>query len=195
MANGEGDDVEGVGDGRQKHVTVVTRSGERREHGDVFLRHATDAWLVSAEQAFPPAATERYPKAELRKVEVTQHHAACFITTATAGSGATLDALRGFRDDALASNPVGRGLVGLYYAVSPPVAATLERHPRSRTALAVRRLVERCAELARARADATGALRRLVLTVALTFLYAVGLLAAVAGHACIRCRELAARRP
>lgn len=194
MTNGEGDDVEGVGDGRQKHVTVVTRSGERHERGDVYLRHATDAWLVSSEPEFPPAATERYLKAELRKVEVTQHHAACFITTATAGSGATLDALRGFRDDALDSNLAGRGLVGLYYAVSPPVAATLERHPRSRTARAVGRLVERCADLARARADAESAPRRVTLTAALTLLYALGLLVATVGHACIRCRELSGDR-
>lgn len=186
-----GDEREGVGDGREKHVTVVTRDGERRERGDVYLRHATDAWLVSPEPDFPPAATDRYPKADLRKVEVTQHHAACFITTATVGTGTTLDALRGFRDDALRSNPAGRGLVGLYYAVSPPVAETLARHPESRTAGAVRRLVRRCGALADARADADAAPRRLALTAALTLLYAVGLLVALAGHVGISYLELA----
>lgn len=185
------DGIEGVGDGREKHVTLVTRGGERHEQGDVYVRHATDAWLVSPERDFPPGVTDRFPKADLRKVEVTQHHAACFITTATVGSGTTLDSLRGFRDDALASNPAGRGLVGLYYAVSPPVAQTLERHPESRTAGTVRRLVRVCGDLADARAEADGAARRFALTTALTMLYAVGLVAAVAGHLGINCLELA----
>lgn len=185
---GDAGDVEGVGDQREKHVTVVTRTGERFEHGDVFLRHATDAFLVSPDPTFPSSETDRYPKADLVRVEITQHHAACFITTATAGEGPTLDALRGFRDDALASNPAGRGLVGLYYAVSPPIAATLARYPESATARTVRWLVDRCGTLARTRADAAGP-RRLALTGLLTLLYALGLLVALLGHLGIRTRE------
>jgi hypothetical protein len=182
------DEVEGVGDGREKHVTVVTRSGDRREHGDVYLRHADDAFLVSPTLEFSPEETTRYPKADLLRVEITQHHSACFITTATAGEGTTLDALRGFRDDAMARTPVGRALVGLYYAVSPPVARTLERHPDSRTGRTVRRLVERCGPLARRREDADPP-ARFALSVVLTLLYALGLALAVVGHAGIRAGE------
>lgn len=187
-ADGE-ETPEGVGDQREKHVTVVTASNARIEHGDVFLRHATDAFLVSPEAEFPPDETERYAKSEIRSVEITQHHSACFITTATAGEGPTLDSLRGFRDDALARTPVGRGLVAVYYAVSPPVADTLARHPESRTARAVRWLVERCGSLARRRADTDAAATRLGLSALLTLSYAVGLLLAVTGHAAILLRE------
>lgn len=183
------DDIEGVGDGREKHVTVVTRSDERFEHGDVYLRHATDAFLVSADETFSPAETERYPKADLRRVEITQHHSACFITTATAGEGETLDALRTFRDDALAATAAGRALVRFYEAVSPPIAATLARHPRSRTARAVRWLVERCGTLSRVRSGSASPAVRFVLSVALTLSYVVGMVVALVGHAVIRARE------
>ena len=183
---------EGVGDGREKHVAVVTRSGTRNEHGDIYLRHADDAFIVSPTPEFPPDETTRYPKADLLRVEITQHHSACFITTATAGEGPTLEALRGFRDDALARTPVGRALVSLYYRVSPPVARTLERHPDSRTAEGVRRLVGRCGALARRREEASPMVR-VALSAALTLLYATGLVLAVAGHAGIRARERAGR--
>ncbi|MEF8791497.1 MAG: CFI-box-CTERM domain-containing protein [Haloarculaceae archaeon] len=187
---GEAEDggPEGVGDAREKHVTVFTRSDERHEHGDVYLRHADDAFLVSPTLEFPLAETTRYPKADLLRVEVTQHHSACFVTTAAAGEGPTLDALRGFRDDAMVRTPAGRALVGLYYAASPPVADTVERHPDSRTARAVRWLVERCGALARRREDA-GPAGRLALSLVLTALYAVGLGIAAGGHGCIRLRE------
>lgn len=186
----DGTETEGVGDGREKHVTVLTRAGERHEHGDVYLRHADEAFLVSPTLEFRPDETTRYPKADLRRVEITQHHSACFITTATAGEGATLDALRAFRDDAMTRTPAGRALVGCYYAVSPPVARTLDRHPDSRTAQGVRRLVERCGTLARSREEA-GSLGRLARSLALTLLYALGLALAVAGHVGIRARERA----
>jgi hypothetical protein len=185
---GAGDEVEGVGDGREKHVAVVTRSGERAEHGDVYLRHADDAFLVSPTLEFRPEGTTRYPKADLLRVGITQHHSSCFVTTAAAGEGSALDALRGFRDDAMGRTPVGRALLGLYYAVSPPVADTLERHPDSSTARAVRRLVERCGTLARHR-ETVDPPARTVLSVALTVLYGVGLVLAVVGHAGIRARE------
>jgi hypothetical protein len=188
------EDVEGVGDQREKHVTVVTTANERHEHGDVYLRHATEAFLVSPDPEFPPATTDRYAKADLRRVEITQHHSACFITTATAGDGETLAALRTFRDDALASNPAGRTLVWFYETVSPPVARTLERHPRSRTARAVRWLVERCGSLSRARTATGSPLVRLALTVVLTLLYGIGMLLAVAGHLGIRAGEWYSRR-
>ena len=187
------EDLPGVGDGRKKHVTVVTRDGRREEHGEVFLRHADGAFIVSPDHEFSESETSRYRKDDLRRVEVGQHHSACFITTATAGEGPTLDTLRGFRDDAMARTPPGRALVRLYYAVSPPVAATLERHPDSRTAGVVRWLVERCASLARRRGELDAAAARLAVSLVVTLAYAVGLGLAVAGHACIRAREGVAR--
>jgi subtilisin len=187
-------DVEGVGDSREKFIRVMDVDGETHEHGDVYVRHADDVFLVSPDPEFPPGDTTRYAKAASARVEIKQHHAACFITTAAAGEGATLDALRGFRDDALAATPVGRGLVRVYYAVSPPVADTLARHPESRTAGLVRGLVERCASIARRRAESDAPAARFGLSVALTCLYVVGLAAAVAGHAWIRAREVAASR-
>lgn len=189
-AGSPGDGPVEIGDQREKHVNVVTRSGDRFEHGDVYFKHSAEAFVVSTESSFPEESTERYAKESLLRVEVTQHHAACFITTATAERPETLDALRGFRDDAMAPTPFGRALVGLYYAVSPPVARTLERHPGARTTLAVRWLVERCADLARRRDAAGSRAERLSTSVLLTLAYAVGLVVGVVGHGCIRTREV-----
>lgn len=196
VAGGSGtDEPLELGDRRRKHVSVTTADGDRVEHGDVYVRHAADGFTVSEEADFPEPATTRYEKSGLRRVEVTQHHSACFITTATAGEGPALEALRGFRDDAMARTPLGRLLVGAYYAVSPPVARTLARHPGSATARAVRWLVDRCATLARRREASRSRPARAAVSVALTLSYTVGLAVAVAGHAAIRARErLAGRR-
>jgi hypothetical protein len=54
----------------------------------------------------------------------------CFIATAAHGSNMSRDVelLRDFRDQRLQSSAVGRGLVQLYYRLSPPLAQALERH-------------------------------------------------------------------
>lgn len=178
-----------VGDGRRKHVTVVTAGGDRTDHGNVFLRHSVSEFAVSESPSFEEDETTRYEKADLARVEVTQHHSACFITTAAAGEGPTLDALRGFRDDALAPSPAGRAFLAAYDAVSPPVAATLARHPDARTTRGVRRLVEFCGELARYRTASDAAAVRTGLTLLLTALYAAGVAFAVAGACGLRLRE------
>lgn len=182
-------DFPGVGDGRKKHVTVLTSDGERTEHGDVYLRHTDDAFVVAPDHEFADEDISWYQKEDLVRLEVGQHHSACFITTATAGEGPTLDALRGFRDDAMARTPPGRALVRLYYAVSPPVAATLERHPDSQTARVVRWLVDRCARLARRRDELDGRVARFAVSLVVTLAYTLGLAFALLGHACIRLGE------
>ena len=191
-AGSSGDGPVEIGDQREKHVSVVTRDGDRFEHGDVYFKHSAEAFVVSTESSFPEESTERYAKESLLRIEVTQHHAACFITTATAERPETLDALRGFRDQAMARSLVGRGLVGLYYAVSPPVAQTLERHPGARTTRAVRWLVERCADLARRREASGSRVATLATSLLLTLSYAVGLAIGVLGHGCIRFGEAVA---
>ncbi|WP_254545019.1 CFI-box-CTERM domain-containing protein [Halomarina pelagica] len=189
MSDEDGSAADGfVGDGRRKHVTVDTAGGERHEHGDVYLRHSVDAFEVSPDFEFPAAETTRYEKADLAHVAVTQHHSACFVTTAAAGEGETLDALRSFRDGTMRRTPVGRALVGVYEAVSPPVAATLADHPDARTTRVVRWLVDRCATLVRVREARTTPLARDALAVALTLCYVVGVCVALAGHAAIRGR-------
>ncbi|MFC7154444.1 CFI-box-CTERM domain-containing protein [Halomarina halobia] len=182
-----------VGDGRKKHVTVDTADGERHEHGDVYLRHSADAFEVSTDFDFPEAETTRYAKADLAHVAVNQHHSACFVTTAAAGEGASLDALREFRDGTMCRTPVGRALVAVYGVVSPPVAATLADHPDARTARAVRWLIERCAALVRVRDARTSPLARGALATALTLAYVAGVCLALAGHVAIRGRERLSR--
>lgn len=179
-----------VGDNREKFVRVTLGSGESVEHGDVYFRYTREEFIVSPEESFPDEKTTWYDKGETARVEVLQHHAMCFITTAVAGDGPTLDALRDFRDDALGRTRAGRALVAVYYAVSPPVAATLERHPDSLTAGAVRRLVWLCARLARARRRRHSPAGRLGLSLLVTLLYVVGLLVAVGGHLAVRAREV-----
>lgn len=184
----------GVGDSREKHLVVVTESGERIDRGEVYVRHTESAYLVSPDVEFPAAETTRYRKENLDRVEISQHHSNCFITTAAAGEGPTLDSLRGFRAEVMRPTRSGRVLLWVYEAISPPVAATLDRHPRSTTTRLVRRLVDRCGALADCRRAATGAAERAALSVTLICLYVVGVAFAALGHGWLRGRELAGGR-
>jgi alpha-tubulin suppressor-like RCC1 family protein len=55
----------------------------------------------------------------------------CFIATAAYGTpmAEEIDILRRFRDEYLLTNPLGQGLVNIYYKVSPPVAEFITEHP------------------------------------------------------------------
>jgi sugar lactone lactonase YvrE len=55
----------------------------------------------------------------------------CFIATAVYGTpmAEEIQILREFRDEYMLTNPVGEALVGLYYAVSPPMADFITEHP------------------------------------------------------------------
>ncbi len=177
-----------VGDGREKHISVVTRAGERHDHGDVYLKQSAVAFFVSSDVSFSDAETTRYPKEDLTRVEMTQHHSACFITTATAGEGSTLDALREFRDNSLSQSAPGRALVSVYETVSPPIATTLARHPKAKTTRLVRWLVQRCGALARRRKRSSPPVCA-VFTAVLVALYVFGVVCAALGHSVIRLRE------
>jgi hypothetical protein len=183
----------GVGDGREKHVLVVTASGKEIDHDEVFLRHTETEYLVCADPDFPPGETTRYRKENIDRVKITQHHSNCFITTAAAGEGPTLDSLRGFRADVMAPTRSGRTLLRVYEALSPPIAATLDRHPEAAVTRLVRRLVDRCGALADRRRDATSDAERATLSVGLIALYVVGVALAAAGHGWLRVRELIGR--
>jgi len=56
---------------------------------------------------------------------------ACFIATAAYGTPMAneIQILRDFRDQYLLANPLGQGLVDVYYRVSPPIAGFLIEHP------------------------------------------------------------------
>jgi hypothetical protein len=113
----------------------------------------------------------------------------CFITTATADDTETLDSLRRFRDESMATTPVGRGLVGLYYRVSPPIARTLDRHPDSTEAGLTRRIVDACGSLSDRQAATDSVLGSAAIGVLLTVFYVVGLLVGAGSHASLRTRE------
>ena len=113
----------------------------------------------------------------------------CYITTATAGEGETLDSLRRFRDESMSATPVGRGLVDLYYRISPPIAQTLERHPESLTSRTTRTIVDACASLSDAQERTDSRAKSASLGVALTALYVVGITVGASGHAGISLRE------
>ncbi|WP_049936508.1 CFI-box-CTERM domain-containing protein [Haloplanus natans] len=179
----------GVGDGREKHLHVVTESGKEIDHEEVYLRHTETEYLVSPDVDFPPAETTRYRKENIDRVKVTQHHSNCFITTATAGEGPTLDSLRGFRADVMAPSRTGRALLRIYEATSPPIAATLARHPESTATRLVRGLVDRCGGLADRRRAASGDGERAALSLALITLYVVGVCLGVLAHGWLRTRE------
>jgi len=195
----DGDDADrplsetGVGDGREKHLQVVTRSGKEIGHDEVFVRHSETEYLVCADPHFPPAETTRYRKENVGQVKITQHHSNCFITTAAAGEGPTLDSLRGFRADVMRPSRSGRALLRVYEAISPPIAATLDRHPDATVTRLVRRLVDRCGVLADRRRNAAADTERAVLSLALIGLYVAGVALAALGHGWLRGRELTGR--
>jgi subtilisin len=114
----------------------------------------------------------------------------CFITTATANDTETLPSLRRFRDDSMNATPLGRGLVGLYYRISPPIARTLDRHPGSPEAGAVRSLVTSCAGLSSRQAETDSRGRSVATGAMLVLLYLIGLLVGAVGHASLRIREM-----
>ncbi|MDY6817806.1 MAG: CFI-box-CTERM domain-containing protein [Halobacteriales archaeon] len=178
-----------VGDFREKHVRIVTDDGEEIDHSSVYFKHSATEFIVSQDPDFPPEDTERYSKDEVATAEITQHHSACFITTATTGSGSTLERLRIFRDEALSASPIGRGCIALYYAVSPPIAATLDRYPQSVPTRVVRWLVHRCGDLAARRGETRSSLRRAGFSTILVGLYMIGIVLAGVGHLGLRCRE------
>jgi hypothetical protein len=178
-----------VGDGRKKHVTIVKPTGERTDHGDVFVKHTSKVFLVSSEADFPDDETTRFQKSDLLRAEISQHHAACFITTAAGSDEATLRSLRRFRDGSMVRTPLGRLLIWIYERASPPIARTLTRYPTGRTTRLVRWLIERCAGLARRHRRTTG-LRSIALAVLLTGLYVWGMVIAAIGTIAIRLRDL-----
>jgi hypothetical protein len=181
----------GVGDGREKHVAVVTAGGKEIDHDEVFLRHTETEYLVCSDPDFPRSETTRHRKENIDRVKITQHHSNCFITTAAAGEGPTLDSLRGFRADVMRPTRSGRALLRVYEAISPPIAATLDRHPESRTTRLVRHLVDHCGALAERRRTAVADAERAALSVALIGLYVVGVAIAALGHGWLRANELA----
>jgi len=181
----------GVGDGREKHLRVVTQSGKEIDHDEAYVRHTETEYLVSPNPDFPSAETTRYRKADLRRAEISQHHSNCFITTAAAGEGPTLDSLRGFRADVMAPTATGRALLRTYETISPPIAATLDRHPDAVSTGVARWLVDRCGSLADRRRATGSRSARAVLSVLLIALYVVGVGLAALAHGWLRASELA----
>ncbi len=55
----------------------------------------------------------------------------CFIATAAYGSymDGHVNVLRQFRDSYMTTNPTGRGLVSIYYSLSPPLAQLIDDNP------------------------------------------------------------------
>jgi len=125
--------------------------------------------------------------------ETDEEFSFCFITTATANNTETLSSLRRFRDDSMKATPVGRGLVGLYYRISPPIARTLDRHPDSVEAGLTRRVVETSASLSDSKHETDSRIASAALGVLLTMLYLVGLVVGAVGHASLRTRETLGR--
>jgi len=71
-----------------------------------------------------------------RKVEKTRSlktksSGGCFIATAAYSTSThpDLDTFRNFRDQKLLTNPVGQGLVSLYYKIGPSIAKYLKKQP------------------------------------------------------------------
>lgn len=88
--------------------------------------------LVEHGAEIPPQAKQQ---AKQQPGQQTAGGSGCFIATACYGSAAhpQVLALRAFRDDVLEHNVVGRLAIGLYYRLSPSVAAWIARSERRRS--------------------------------------------------------------
>ncbi len=64
-------------------------------------------------------------------IESTGDDGWCFIATAAYGSymDSHVNVLRQFRDSYMMTNPIGRGLVSVYYSLSPPLAQFIDDNP------------------------------------------------------------------
>jgi hypothetical protein len=188
-------ELPGVSDSQEKNITIFDKSGDWIEHTQVYLCHSNDSFYVSEDKTFPEDDRIQYDKSDIERIKVDQHHPTfCFITTATAGQGPTLESLRGFRDEALEPSLLGRGLVRFYYAVSPPIAETISRHRDSRTTSAVRRFVDMAASLADRRSEAERDTSKSLLSATVTAIYFLGMIVALGGHSIIRGREMVTNR-
>ncbi len=85
---------------------------------------ATVLWM----QAMPPDGTRDVMLTQLAPAEIPKSN--CLVLTAVAGSPYMQDvgSLRRFRDRYLKTHALGRGLVRIYYDLSPTIAAELRRH-------------------------------------------------------------------
>jgi hypothetical protein len=84
-------------------------------------------------------------------VSISSSSSSCFIATAAYSTSAhpDIDTFRNFRDKKLLTNPVGQGLVSLYYKISPSIANYVKRQPVIKSFL--RQQLERLAEWMRSR--------------------------------------------
>lgn len=176
-----------VGDNREKFVRITLATGDEIEHSGVYYRYTAEEFIVAPTMEFED--TTRYHKDETARVEILQHHSRCFITTATATRPQVTNQLERFRDNVLATTRVGRGLVRLYYGISPPIARTLTHAPHSTTAKLVRWLIERCSGLLNRR-DRTGSYFKSSYTILVVLLYLLGLVVAATGTLTIRVHSL-----
>lgn len=176
-----------VGDNRKKFVRVTFANGDQVEHGDIYLRYTDQEFILADSMDFADDETTRYRKGEVVHVEVQQHHPKCFITTAVADA-ATLNTLRGFRNDVMATSTIGQPLLRIYDLLSPRIAQKLARNPNSRTARAVRWFVNLSAAVEQERHRRPYLSR--ALKVAITVLYLVGLIVAISGSLAITIRNI-----
>jgi hypothetical protein len=178
-----------LGDGRQKHITILTNDEERISHENSYLRHSSKEFIISSDESFPSTETTEYSKPEIARIEIDQHHSRCFITTAVANEETTLQRLRDFRDNALATSFFGRLLILVYETVSPPIARTLNQYPDARTTEVVRKLVLQCGQIANRRNTSPSAFGRFGYSAILTLLYILGVAIASLGHLIIHYRH------
>lgn len=169
-----------IGDRREKFVRITLGPGEEIEHSDVFFFISAGEFVISSDESHTD--TIHYDITEVSRVEVIQHHTACFITTAVAGNDEVLNSLRSFRDNSMEQTAFGTTLLQVYDTVSPPISRTLAAHPDSKLTHIVRGLVHRCASIADTRRQRDSSLERRLLSISLGLLYITGLLLGLCVH-------------
>jgi hypothetical protein len=118
-----------------------------------FIDNSDDPIFIELCSKFDKCCSYRRCLLPSRGVSISSSSSSssCFIATAAYATSThpDIDTFRNFRDKKLLTNPVGQGLVSLYYNISPSIANYVKRQPVIKSFL--RQQLERLAEWMRSR--------------------------------------------
>ncbi|MEW5884171.1 MAG: CFI-box-CTERM domain-containing protein [Armatimonadota bacterium] len=115
--------------GQKAEALETMRKCADQSEGDQKILALKELQKMEAQE--PPEPSEA--REARRSAQVRNEKKGCFIATACYESALApqLSAFRAYRDERLQHCKLGRAFIRVYYAVSPPIANWLTRHPRA----------------------------------------------------------------